>query len=315
MRVAMLNASQPTAIAADSGASRDLHPVTSSHTKSHPAAVMRPKLVELGALIDHQIPALCTIALLRFLTVAFFWSTARACLPKRALEISNEANAVIFKVFRGAMISSLLGLVAWGTLRPPEDVCSRYESNRVLAICAMISLVCIVARNDVMTNFMALSTLKAVSGYSSSALMLGATTAIVSMGDDLGLAFYIPVFIMSSTYSFSCYDPDTPVRTHGATIAAVFVSFYYTILTFTLLVVRVAIVQAHLFGRLYRGVRFLSRGVRSWLVRRLVRTAEAAPAARGPPVRRRLPSRAAPTPLSMPEPISAPPPLLLPDQS
>lgn len=196
-----------------------------------------PKLVELGALIDQQLPAICTFVFFRTILVRFFGVLVRiihtrlcVAFPETLTCVANGClygAKVIGSVRNAVLLVSLVGLAINGLIVPPEESCVQYDAPQAIGVSAGIALIAIVTSNSLLASGLAICTLKAVSGISAASIMLAATTAFVCIEDRLGFAFFMPVVLLCIFYTLSCYSPTHAELTHGTTLAATLLIFYY----------------------------------------------------------------------------------------
>lgn len=159
---------------------------------------------------------------------------ARCMLPESMMAGLDGLVGACHRVCRRTLLLALLGLTALGTLRPPDHACSSYElmDPQDGSIHSMAVLLVMLSCSRMTEFLMTVCTLVAISGSSAAVVMLSATTAFICIGDGKGtrLAFYLPVLLMCTVYSTVCNEPAHPERTHGTTLCAVFICFYYTII-------------------------------------------------------------------------------------
>ncbi len=186
---------------------------------------MKPKLVELGAMLEHQLPILVTFVFLRMTGLFAAGTILGAITPKRISPYIHRLFVAFERVRRVAMTIGLVSIAYQVFKVPPDGVCAEYDAVQTQGVSALVSLAVLLTTNDTLASAVAIGALCAVARLSVASLVLSTSAAVISSsGTDTWFFTYI-LFWIALAHTFWCYNAKYASRTDGSLITVLALVF------------------------------------------------------------------------------------------
>ena len=206
---------------------------------------MEPNLVELGAMLNKQLPVLVSFVMLRLLCVGTF----KTLLPRSVKTYGANAADLYVRTRAVVMLVAMINLVAQVVYEPIAGMCHRYESVKAQGTSAMLALVVLMSSNDLMASAVALGALRAVATASPSSLLWSTSAVVFTTRANTALYAYV-LLMMALTHAVYCHRDEEPTQTHGSTIVIIAIAAKAVAVLFACACTRAMVVNARLFGAL-----------------------------------------------------------------
>ena len=186
---------------------------------------MQPKLVELGVMLNHQLPILVSFVFLRLAGVFTVSTLFRKAVPSRFIPLLDKAAMHMGRARRLVMLAGISSMMVQMFFDLPSGPCKAYESVRTQGISALISLAVLMTTNNALASAIAIASLRAVATTSPSSMWLSSSAAFMaSSGLETGLFTY-GLFWVALVHAGFCHDDKTPGLTHGSIITVLAIIF------------------------------------------------------------------------------------------
>ena len=186
---------------------------------------MKPKLVELGAMLNHQLPILVTFVFLRMTGLFAAGAVLGATTPKRIVPYTHKLFAAFQRVRRVAMAIGLASMAYQVFKVPPESVCAEYDAVQTQGVSALVSLAVLLTTNDTLASAVAIGALSAVAKTSVASLVLSTSAAVISSSGIDTWFFTYCLFWIALGHTFWCYSAKYASRTDGSLITVLAIVF------------------------------------------------------------------------------------------
>ena len=206
------------------------------------------KLIELGALLDTQMPALTSFLVMRIAVCCSGIRVYRLLVPHKLREALHPLLIRWLQLRDALLAVSMLFLAFHGLSTPPVGACNRYESTKVMGLSAVVALIVLMTSVRIVPSMLALCTLKSVAAAATVSMPLAACAAYGCVDDNVRYQFYGPVMIFTTAFSLICHEDgnlDAQRRTVGSTLAASLLLGYYTCNVGLILLYRTIVITKH----------------------------------------------------------------------
>ena len=182
---------------------------------------MKPKLFELGVMLNHQLPILVSFVMMRLLGVFTVQRTLGALVPTRVQPYYTKAGELFSRVRQVAMTLGIANLVFQTAYAPPSGVCDDYENIRSQGTSALMALSVLLASNSALGSAVAIGALRAVASTSPASLVLSTSAVVIASSTGSTVLYTYALFWTALAHAVWCNSNAHPTRTHGSLIAVI----------------------------------------------------------------------------------------------
>ena len=186
---------------------------------------MQPKLFELSAMLNHQLPILVSFVFLRLVGVFAIGKASNVLTPKAVRPYVSRTLQLVVHARKMLIVGGLGGLAYHTLFNPPASVCQEYDAVQAQGASALLSLAVILSTNHVLASAIALGALRAVAKASASSIVFSTSAAVLSTANGSTALFVYVLFWVASLHAGACHDDKAPTQTHGSIITALAIIF------------------------------------------------------------------------------------------